>query len=88
VHTYNYSTQETETGPSEFKDSLFYKVRSYLKKQKPARCQWLISVILATQEAEIRRTMAQSQPWANSSQDPILKKYITKKWWSGSRCRP
>jgi hypothetical protein len=28
--------------------------------------------------------------WANSSQDPILKKPITKQmgWWSGSRCRP
>jgi hypothetical protein len=27
--------------------------------------------------------------WANSLQDPISKKPITKKgWWSGSRCRP
>jgi hypothetical protein len=27
--------------------------------------------------------------WANSSQDPILKKPITKQgWWSGSRHRP
>jgi hypothetical protein len=27
--------------------------------------------------------------WANSLQDPILKKAFTKKaWWSGSRCRP
>jgi hypothetical protein len=27
--------------------------------------------------------------WANSFQDPILKKPITQKgWWSGSRCRP
>jgi hypothetical protein len=27
--------------------------------------------------------------WANSSQDPNLKKPITKKWWwSDSRCRP
>jgi hypothetical protein len=29
-------------------------------------CQWLIFVILATQEAEIRRIMVQSQPQANS----------------------
>jgi hypothetical protein len=27
--------------------------------------------------------------WANSSQDPILKKNNQKKgWWSGSRCNP
>jgi hypothetical protein len=31
-------------------------------------------VILATQETEIRRIMVQSQPWANSSRDPISKK--------------
>jgi hypothetical protein len=31
-------------------------------------------VILATQEAEIRRIVVQSQPGHNSSQDPILKK--------------
>jgi hypothetical protein len=49
-------------------------------------------VILAIQEAEIRRMAVQSQPQANSSLDPISKKKkkqpITKKgWWSGSRCR-
>jgi hypothetical protein len=32
------------------------------KNQKQARCQWLTSVILVTQEAEIRRIMVQSQP--------------------------
>jgi hypothetical protein len=31
-----------------------------------------MSVILATQGAEIRRIKVPSQPWANSSQDPIL----------------
>jgi hypothetical protein len=29
-------------------------------------------VILATQAAEISRMVVQRQPWANSSQDPIL----------------
>jgi hypothetical protein len=27
-----------------------------------ARCQWLTPIILATQEAEIRKTVVQSQP--------------------------
>jgi hypothetical protein len=43
--------------------------------------QWLTPVIPTTQEAEIYRIMAKSQLWANSSLDPILKKYITKKSW-------
>jgi hypothetical protein len=46
--------------------------------------------ILATCETEIRRIIVPSQPWANSSQDPILKKKKKKKtgltewfkWWS------
>jgi hypothetical protein len=33
-----------------------------------------MQVILPTQQAEIRRIMVQSQPMANSSQDPISKK--------------
>jgi hypothetical protein len=36
-------------------------------------------VIQATQEAEIRRIAVQSQPWVNSSRDPILKKTHHKK---------
>jgi hypothetical protein len=39
---------------------------------------WLMLVILATQEAEIR-ILAQSKPGPNSSPDPILKKPIIKK---------
>jgi hypothetical protein len=35
-------------------------------------------VILATQEAEIRRIVVQSQPRANSSRDPIRKKPFIK----------
>jgi hypothetical protein len=42
-------------------------------------------LILAAQEAEIRRIVVPSQPWANSSQNPTMKKPITKKgWWSDS----
>jgi hypothetical protein len=55
----------------------------------PARCWWLMPVILATQEAEIRRIAVWSQPGQIVPWDPILKKPFTKKgWWSGSRCRP
>jgi hypothetical protein len=36
-------------------------------------------VIAATQEAESRKTAGRSQPQANGSQDPILKKLIIKK---------
>jgi hypothetical protein len=42
----------------------------------------LMPVILATQEAEIRRIAVQSQK-------PYLEKPFPKKvWWNGSRCRP
>jgi hypothetical protein len=44
------------------------------KERHIARHQWLRPVILATQEAEIRRIRVQSQLWANSSPDPISKK--------------
>jgi hypothetical protein len=46
-------------------------------------------IILATQEAEIRRNAIQSQPRQIVHEALSQKKPITKKgWWSGSRCRP
>jgi hypothetical protein len=46
----------------------------------------VVSVIPATQEAEIRRITVQSQPRQTVLKDPILEKPFTKKgWWSGSR---
>jgi hypothetical protein len=42
------------------------------------RCLWLMSAILATQGAEIRQIIVQSQLQANSSREPTSKKPITK----------
>jgi hypothetical protein len=44
------------------------------KNWKIAGCRWLIQVILAIQETEIRRITVQSQPRQNSSQDPSSRK--------------
>jgi hypothetical protein len=43
-----------------------------------ARYIWLMSVILATQEAEIRRTGVRSQPRANSPMTLSQKKPVIK----------
>jgi hypothetical protein len=52
-----------------------------------ARHQWVMLIILAIQEAEIRRITVQSQPW-QIIHETVLKKPITKTGrWSGSRCR-
>jgi hypothetical protein len=61
-----------------------------IKKMQKARHWWLMSVILATQEAEIRRIPKSKSAQGNSLWDPISeKKTITKDgWWSGLRYRP
>jgi hypothetical protein len=58
------------------------------KRDLQVRRQWLPFIILANQEAEIRRTAVQSQP--RQIVRPYLKKTLHRKkgWWSGSRCRP
>jgi hypothetical protein len=54
-----------------------------IKSSILAKCQWLMPVILAIREAEIRRIVVGSKLGLAS-----LKKPITKKgWWSDSRCR-
>jgi hypothetical protein len=49
----------------------------------------LCPVILATQEAEIRRITVQNQTRQIVCKTPLSKKPITKKkgWWINSRCR-
>jgi hypothetical protein len=44
-----------------------------------AGSRWLTAIILATQEAEIKKMEIQSQPQENSLQDPISKIPNTKK---------
>jgi hypothetical protein len=43
-----------------------------------ARCQWLMSVILAAQEAEMRRLMVQSQI-GQIVHETLSSKYLTQK---------
>jgi hypothetical protein len=54
VHTCNPSIRKADEEGQEFKASLDYIERPCLKKER-ARQWWLTAVILATQEAEIRR---------------------------------
>jgi hypothetical protein len=47
------------------------------------------TIILVTQEAEIRRITIQSQPGQIVQETYLEKKSITAKdWWSGCKCRP
>jgi hypothetical protein len=71
VHAYNPSTQETKAEDREFKASLGYTVRPYLKKE--ARCLWPTPVILTTQEREIRRIAVQGQTKQKVPETPSLK---------------
>jgi hypothetical protein len=59
------------------------------KDSPQSRVQWLTPVILATQEAEIRRIEVRSQP-GEIVRETLSQKSLTKYkcWWSGSRCRP
>jgi hypothetical protein len=57
--------------------------------QIPAGPQWFTPVILATQEAEIRRIIFQSQPGQVVHKTLSQKKPISRKdWWYDSRYKP
>jgi hypothetical protein len=53
--------------------------RVALKISWAARCRWLTSIILATWEAEIRRSTVQGQPNQTVNETPFLK-IIRAKW--------
>jgi hypothetical protein len=55
------------------------KYQDLIKENVSARGLWLMPIILATQEAEIRRIMVQSQPGQIVPQVPIWKKTHHKK---------
>jgi hypothetical protein len=78
VHTYNPSTwkAEAEGSPVEVQPGLhIMKPSSTKKKKKKPGCRWLTPVLLATQEAEIRRITVQSQP------EHLKKSYHKKLGW-------
>jgi hypothetical protein len=61
-------------------------VEVILRRGMGAKCQWLVPVILATQEAEIRRIAVQRQPRQTVQETLSKKKPIKKKGWkSGSK---
>jgi hypothetical protein len=64
---------------------IFWRKHNIVVKRSWAGCQWLMPVILATQEDHDSRPTQ-----ANSLRDPISKKKNSQKkdCWSGSRYRP
>jgi hypothetical protein len=54
MHACYLSTEEAETGKSQVQGQPGYTARLFQNKNN-AGCRWLMPIILATQEAEIRR---------------------------------
>jgi hypothetical protein len=71
-------------------ESTIILIKISIKKHLWAKCRWLTLVILATQEAGIRRIKVWSQPGQLVCENLSRKKNPSQKrtWWSGSRCRP
>jgi hypothetical protein len=86
VHTWNFNTQKVERSHIQGQPGPHRNPVPKAKHKKTsfmAGHQWLMPILLATQEAEIRRIAVQSQ------HRPYLEKPLHKKgWWSGLRQRP
>jgi hypothetical protein len=86
--SYNPSTQEHETGELQVlgQPGLHSETLSQNKKSRVLLAHTCNPSYSGGRDQEAHGSLLAQ---ANSSQDPILKKLITKKgWWSGSRCRP
>jgi hypothetical protein len=69
-------------------NKLVQQIEGYIFKLS-ARYQWLMLVILATWEAEIKKITVRSQPRQIVLKTLSCKNPSQKKgWWGGSRCRP
>jgi hypothetical protein len=62
AHVYNPSTREAKVEDLECEAILGYIVRHCFKRKRKAQHWWLMPVILATWETEIRRIFVQGQP--------------------------
>jgi hypothetical protein len=86
------TTQEAEAGGWRVRGQhrLHSEIRSQ-KEKKPARHWWLMPVILATQEAEIRRILVQSQP-GQTDRETLSQKTLHKKglveWFKKKKKKP
>jgi hypothetical protein len=60
-------------------------INFYYKIAMLARQRWLTPIILATQEAEIRRITVQCQPREKVHKTPSQKKLTKKCWWNDLR---
>jgi hypothetical protein len=86
VHICNSSIRRLRQEDLEFQDSLGYRMKYCLKKNSGNLVNNACNLSYSGgRDQEDRRLKS---ALANSLQNPISKKAITKKgWWSGSRCR-
>jgi hypothetical protein len=90
-HSFIPKTINLNTGRIFFSKGIFSLKKKNLNKNNGtlARCQWLTSVILTTQEAEIKRIRIRSQHWQIVWEiQSCQKTHYKQSWWSVSGWRP